>query len=71
MPAWTYLDRGVCEHSSGARLHSSGLLKLNNGIYVDAFGWPESKQAWAAIKAKGNRTLGLLSWAEQKIGENK
>lgn len=52
------------EHTTGIRVHTSGLMRLSNGEFASANRWPESQESARYIKISGgNRRRGLMCWA--------
>lgn len=69
-PGWEYLDSGVWEHSSKARIHVVGsLVKLPDGSYRSASEWPAHKDVAKLIRINGgSKKRGLMAWARILIG---
>lgn len=69
-PGWEPLSGVVWKHfPTGMRLHTSGLLDLNDGRLLHPNSWPESVKANRCIRiCGGNRRRGLMVWALEVVG---
>lgn len=65
---WKRLAGSVWEHSSGARVHCAGLVKMPSGVYYSIRNWAESKGMRKTIAINGgNVKRGLMAWCVSQI----
>jgi hypothetical protein len=64
LPGWTKLDDASWQHESGVCIHVSGLATTKDGLQVNGWSWPESRNLdrWIRING-GNRKRGVMAWA--------
>ncbi len=63
-PGWNNLAGPVWEHTSGARVHVGGLVRLPDMTFITSNKWPEAKEAALFIKINGgNKKRGLMAWS--------
>ncbi len=64
-PGWRHLAGPVWEHgSSGARIHTMGLVRMPDLTFAHANRYPESIEAEQMIRINGgNKRRGLMAWA--------
>lgn len=62
-PGWSKLAPMVWEHTSGVRIHTSGLVRLPNREHVFAQNDPHWRDAELAKRQQGGNRRGLMVWA--------
>lgn len=61
---WQHLAGPVWEHTSGARIHIAGLIRLPDKTFKSLNNWKESELGRKLVKINGcNRKRGLMAWA--------
>lgn len=61
---WKHLGGAVYEHSSGARVHTGGLVRLPGPVFYELNTWPASWEMREMIRVcGGNRKRGLMAFA--------
>jgi len=60
---WRYLAGAVWEHTSGARVHLMGMVRLPDMSFVSLNKYPECMEGYRLIKINGgNKKRGLMAW---------
>ena len=63
-PGWKQISGQVWEHTSGARIHTIGMVRMPNGKRWWINNWTESQIGHKMIAINGgNRKRGLMAWA--------
>lgn len=63
-PGWKHLAGPVWEHSSGARVHTGGVIRLPDRTHLSLANFNESKVGRLLVRINGgNKKRGLMAWA--------
>jgi len=66
---WRHLAGPVWEHTSGARIHLMGVIRLPDKTHLFLNNWRESELGRKLIRINGgNRKRGLMAWAMNLVG---
>ncbi len=65
---WRHMAGPVYEHTSGARVHCGGLVRMPNGDHYHLDNWAESAEIREMIKINGgNRKRGMMAWVASQL----
>ena len=68
---WLHLGGPVWEHSTGARIHAGGMIRLPDKTHLSLSNWPESQLGRRLVLINGgNRKRGLMAWAVNLVKHN-
>lgn len=65
---WKHMAGPVWEHTSGARIHLGGMIRLPDGTHLSLHNWRGSEAGRMLVRINGgNRKRGLMAWAANLV----
>lgn len=66
------LSASVWEHTSGARIHLGGLVRMPNGDHYHLNNWSQGTEIREMIRINGgSRKRGMMAWAVKGLAAQK
>lgn len=61
---WEHLAGPVWDHTSGARIHTAGIVRLPDKTHLSLYNWRENELGRRLVRINGgNKKRGLMAWA--------